>query len=323
MGRRTFVSPFGTSDITDRVLNFNHTGTSSENGILRGLQWVLGKAQTNLVRGGEPPINFNYGRANTEFEPNKRYRIAPEEFEFSLGFPMQDHSNHGNTSMLYGLDKRRSDTENGTDLGVARKMARDSELPHARAIPIRTLFAQMKEEIPEQSAYADGWHMNHDLDRATGAFMYTLLTGHCALDAEPADRDSNEWRSWLAHKTGYETAWNLMHLSAIAPGFKVIPDSPESTSVTPVEGAGLSVSFANAPTADVTVRLSTNNDAAVMYEPAELVFTPENYDAPQVVSMLGLAGDLAEEVYTITASTQSADPAFDDLVDRWDYTVIR
>ena len=236
---------------------------------------------------------------------------------------MQDHSNHGDISMLYGLDKRRSDSENGTDLGVARKIVNDSELPSGRSIPVRTLFAQMREAIPEQSAYSDGWHMNGDLNKAIGAYMYTLLTGHCALDAEPAERDSSEWRSWLAHKTGYETAWNLMHLSGVAPGFRVTPDSPESTSVTTTEGAGLSISFANRPSADVTVFLSTDNDAAVTYEPTELIFTPEDYDVPRTVSMLALDGALTVEVYTITASTESSDPTFDGLADRWEYTVVR
>ena len=127
----------------------------------------------------------------------------------------------------------------------------------------------------------------------------------------------------LANKTGYETAWNLMHLSGAAPCFKVTPDAPNSTSVTPMEGAGLSVSFANPPSDDVIVSISTNNDGAVMYEPAELVFTPENYDVPQRITMLGLESEQPMELYTITASTASADPAFDGLTDSWEYTVTR
>ena len=320
-GARTFVSPFKSCDITDRVLNYNHTGSSSENGIRGGLNWVLGKANVKLESGGDPPINFNYGRANTEFEAHKRYKIDPAQFDHSLGFPMQDHSNHGNTTLLYGLDKRRDGIENGTDLGVARKMARDLELPYARAIPVRTLLVQMQDAIPGQSGYSDGWHMNGDLNKAIGAFMFTLLTGHCALDAEPANQDSNEWRSWMAHKIGYETAWNLMHLSGSAPGFKVIPDSPDSTSVTTTDGAGLSVSFAYQPTDNVTVSVST--DTAATVEPAELVFTPENYNVPQQVFMLGLDGDNPIELFTITASTESSDPIFDSLTDRWEYTVVR
>jgi hypothetical protein len=322
-GPRTFMSPFKGADISDRILNYNHTGTSSENGILKGLKWMLAKAQVQLQKNGEPPINFNYGRANTEFEAHKRYKIDPEQFDYSLGFPMQDHSNYGDTTMLYGLDKRRNSTENGTDLGVARKMVRDSELPYGRTIPVRTLLVQIQETIADQSGYSDGWHMNGDLDRATGAFMYTLLTGHCALDAEPDDKESNAWRSWVAHKAGYETAWNLMHLRASAPCFRVMPDAPGSVAVTLEKEAGLSISFANPPSGNVTVTLTTDNDAAVTYEPTELVFTPENFDVPQTVTMLGLEGELSSEDYTITASTESADTTFDGLVDRWTYTVNR
>ncbi len=316
-----FRSPFTHGEISDRILNYNHTGTSSERGILRGLRWVLAQANVRLDNGGQAPIHFNYGRANTEFEAHKRYRIAPAEFQFSLGFPMQDNSNHGNTTMLYGLDKRRGNIENGTDLGVARKMIRDGELPHARAVPIRTLFAQMKESIPQLSAYADGWHMNHDLDKATGAFMYTMLTGHCALNAEPADRDSGAWRAWVAHKAGYETAWQFMHLSARAPCFKVHPGSVDSVSVSPSETSQLMVSFVNAPTQEVTVTVSTDAGEMVRADPTQLTFTPENYNTPQMVVLSAQGDAITEGVFTVTTSTQSSDSAFDSLSDRWTYTL--
>jgi len=322
-GASTFVSPFAASAIADRVLNYNHTGTSSENGILGGLNWVLGKANVQLVKNGDPPINFNYGRANTEFEANKRYQIDPAQYDFSLGFPMQDHSNNGDTSMLYGLDGRRYDAENGTDLGVARFMMENGELPYARAIPLRTLHAQLQEAIPGQSAYSDGWHMSKDLDKAAGAFMYTLLTGHCALDAEPEDTTSAAWRQWVAHKTGYETAWKLMHFQSHAPCFKVLPESAASTSVTLTQDADLAVSFANAPTADVTVTLTTDNEADVSLSATQFIFGPADHAMPQVVTMTALPGDPTEETYTVTATTASADPAFDGLTERWTYTLIR
>lgn len=322
-GPPSFVSPFKSCDIPDRILNYNHTGTSSENGILQGFNWVCGKANVQVNKDGTPPINFNYGRANTNFEPEKRYEIDPAAYDFSLGFPMQDHSNHGNTSMLYGLDKRESNTENGTDLGVSRLMVREGELPYARAIPLRALFAQMEEASPGISAFGDGWHMSGDLDKAIGAYMFTLLTGHCALDAEPEDPESGAWRTWSAHKTGYETAWTVMHMRGAAPGFRVIPDAPESISVTPTESAGLTVSFANAPTREVTVTLSIDNGAAATVEPTSLVFTPENYDQPQVITLNGLDGEPAEDVFLLSASTESSDSVFDDVVDVWEYVVIR
>jgi hypothetical protein len=211
------VSPFSSCDIDEEIISYNHTGSSSERGILGGLNWVFEQAPETLQNGGESPINFNYGRANSNFEANKRYQVDPARFGFSLGFPMQDNGNYGDESMLYGLDKRDSGTMNDTDLGVARFMVEQSELPHARAVPIRTLFAQMREAMPEQSAYRDAWHMHSDLDKATGAYIYTLLTGKCVLGGEPADQESANWRTWVAHKIGYETAWTLLHLEA-APG---------------------------------------------------------------------------------------------------------
>ena len=106
---------------------------------------------------------------------------------------------------------------NDTDVGAARFMIEEAELPQASVIPIRTLYVQMHEISPDQSAYRDAWHMHRDLDKASAAYMYTLLTGKHALGAEPADPSSDEWRTWMAHKIGYETAWTLMYLEGQAP----------------------------------------------------------------------------------------------------------
>lgn len=318
---RASASPFSACDIPDRVLSYNQTGSSSEGGILGGLRWVLAKAHVALVTDETPTLNFNYGRANTNFEANKRYQIDPARFDFSLGFPMQDHGALGDTSMLYGLDQRQSESENGTDLGVALYMVREGELPYARAIPIRTLYARLKEAIPTQSAYRDAWHMHRNLDKAAGAFMYTLLTGHCALDDEPADPETDAWRQWMAHKVGYETAWSLMHLSGIAPGFRVLPEAEASTSITLAQPAQLSVSFANPPTHPVTVKLTTNNASAVAVSPTELIFTPENHSTPQSVTLTAVAEPTSQEAFVFSATTLSDDPGYHGLVDRWEYTV--
>ena len=216
-GERLFTSPFKSCDISDSVLNYSHTGTSTENGILAGLHWVINQTNRTLWGNGTPPINFNYGRANTNFEANKRYKINPDLFDFSFGFPMQDKALYGNTSMLYGLDKRINESNNATDLGVALYMVRNSELPNARAIPVRTLYAQIKEVIPTQSAYRDNTHMHRHLDKAIAAYMYTLLTGDCALGEEPTDQNSIDWSIWLSSKIGYETAYSLMHLKGEVP----------------------------------------------------------------------------------------------------------
>jgi hypothetical protein len=321
VGLPSKVSPFSPISTSARVLHYNHTGTSSENGILNGLKWVLAKANVKLINGGSPPIEFNYGRANTEFEANKRYKIDPAQFDHSMGFPMQDHSGYGNVTMLHGLDKRRYDLENGTDLGVARYMTANAELPYARAIPIRTLFARMREVNPEQSGYSDGWHMNKNLDKAVGAYMYTLLTGHCALDAEPADPTSGAWKQWMAHKLGYETAWTLMYLRGKAPCFKVLPENVNSVSIAGTESATLSVSFGIAPTAEVTVTLASDDPSVVDISPSTLTFTPENYAQPQVVTMTGLAAASAATEFTVTAEAASIDTAFDAIAVAWTYGI--
>jgi hypothetical protein len=216
-GEHAFSSPFNACSVTDSVVTYNHTGSSSENGILAGLNWVFNQADQTLENGGDSPITFNYGRANTNFEPDKRYDVDPDKFTFSFGFAMQDHGNHGDESMLYGLDTRDSGVVNDTDLGVARFMIDESELPHARAIPIRTLFAQMKEVSPEISAYRDNWHMHQDLDKSIAGYMHTVLTGDCSLGEEPTDAESDAWRTWTAHKIGCDTAWTLMHLQGNSP----------------------------------------------------------------------------------------------------------
>lgn len=217
-GTFTYTSPFKGNYVNTPIIRYNHTGTSSENGIIVGLQWVVNKvSNTELVRDGAPKVHFNMGRANTNFEADKRYKIDASKFDYSFGFPMQDGGQTGDVSMLYGIDKRRSDTDNGTDLGVALYMTRQNELPTARAIPIRTLYTQMKALGIANSAYRDNWHMSRDLDRASGGFIYTLLTGKCDLGEEPTDTSSGAWRSWRAHKVGYETAWNIMTLEAKLP----------------------------------------------------------------------------------------------------------
>ncbi len=119
--------------------------------------------------------------------------------------------------MRYGLDKRDGGVVNDTDLGAARYMIQQGEVPYGRAIPVRSLYAQLHEINPEQSAYRATWHMHRDLDKAIGAAMYTQLTGECALGEEPGDPESAEWMTWRAHKVGCDTAWTLMTLETASP----------------------------------------------------------------------------------------------------------
>jgi len=217
-GALAFASPFRSCDISDETLVYNHTGTSTENGILGGLQWVTSEAERGLEFGATPPIHFNYGRSSMG-GGTKEYTIDPSLFDFSFGFPLQDDASSGDESMLYGLDKRVSEADVETDLGVAFHMVNQSELPHGRTVPMRTLAAQLLDEVPGFDLYSDNWHLSADLDKAIAAYMYTVLTGECALEdeSEPEDATSSQWRTWMAHRIGYETAWSLMYMEENTP----------------------------------------------------------------------------------------------------------
>ncbi len=147
----------------------------------------------------------------------KEYKIDSTMFDFSFGYPLQDDASTGEISMLYGLDKRVSESDVETDLGVARHMVSQSELPFGRNVPLRTLIAQMMEDIPGVDVFSDNWHLSSEVNTAIGAYMHTMLTSDCALEneIEPLDSTSTEWRTWMAHKIGHETAWNLMYMEGI------------------------------------------------------------------------------------------------------------
>ena len=226
LGNRSFISPFKSCEINDSILIYNQTGTSTEGGILNGLGWVVTNSQNTLLYSGFPPIHFNYGRSSMG-GGTKEYQIDSTKFDFSFGFPLQDDRSTGELTMLYGIDKRVIESDKDTDLGVALHMVRELELPNGRTIPVRTLVAQLVEKIPGIDLYSDNWHMSEDLNKAIGSFMYTMLTSDCAFQCvtEPLDNNSSDWRTWMSHKIGHETAWDLMYMEEISPCFDIFIDS--------------------------------------------------------------------------------------------------
>jgi hypothetical protein len=215
LGSPTFISPFKNCGISDSSLIYNHGGTSTENGILNGLIWVVTKNQKSLQYGSIAPIHFNYGRSS--MGSTHLYSIDSTKFDYSFGYPLQDDASTGLVTMLYGLDKRNNSVDVETDLGTARQMVNQSELPYARNLPLRTLIAQMIEEIPGVNIYPNGdpWHLSNDVNKAIGSYLYTILTSDCSCDTMPSD--STLWRSWMAHKIGQRTAWNVMSMTEVSP----------------------------------------------------------------------------------------------------------
>jgi Secretion system C-terminal sorting domain len=216
-GEITFDSPYKSCGITDTALIYNHGGTSTENGILGGLQWVVSEDQKTLQYGNTPYVHFNYGRSS--MGTTHLYVIDTSIFDYSFGYPLQDNAITGHTSMQYGIDQRVDESDVETDLGVSLHMVREGELPSARNVPLRTIISQMIEEIPGVDIYptGDNWHLSADVNKAIATYMYTILTGECALEGLPEPTDSTEWRTWMAHKIGYLTAWNVMYMEGFSP----------------------------------------------------------------------------------------------------------
>ncbi|MDG1516864.1 MAG: T9SS type A sorting domain-containing protein [Flavobacteriales bacterium] len=213
-GKPTFNSPFRECSVNTTDLVYNHSGSSTENGILNGLNWVTNEYGKTLQYGSTNSIHFNYGRSSMG-GGSKEYNIDNSKFDYSFGYALQDDARTGYTSMLYGLDKRNTFDGYDTDLGTALKMVNNNEIPYARNVPLRTIIAQMVDEIPGIELYppGDNWHLSSDVNKAIASYMHTMLSGECTLPpASSICSDSAAWRTWMAHKIGQETAWTLMYL---------------------------------------------------------------------------------------------------------------
>lgn len=210
-------NPFAMKYVAKEVITFNQSGSSSEGGIKVALIDAMKRLKiTPKEVNGDTPADFNYGRGNSNFEPDKRYKVKPDQFGRSYGFPMQEQTASAAESMLYGIDKRYfkgANYDDGTDLGIAYDMIREGEVKHdVRAVPIRLLWAKLKDANPKLTPLRDKWHMSRFLDAASGTYMVTLLTGKNPVGDEPPNKESDEWNLWLGRKTGYETAMRMAHL---------------------------------------------------------------------------------------------------------------
>jgi len=105
----------------------------------------------------------------------------------------------------------------------------------------------------------------------------------------------------------------------MADGGMVVPGDP-GISATPEDGletseAGASAMFSvvldAAPNADVTVPLTSGDETEGAVSPAELTFTPDNWDAPQMVTVTGVDDDDADgDVdYSVTVGPAASDDA--------------
>ena len=333
-GDYTDINPFKMKYVNKRVVSFRETGTSTEDRIRNALTRLddvqrITFSTSGYAGGSGTRWDFNYGRGNDWWEDDKDYEVDPNKYDRSYGFPMHHYTtSNAPITMPYGIDKHYQNGityEDGTDLGIAYNMirpnTRELSLPEdVRAIPIRLMWLKMREVFPGFNPLGDSTHMNNHLNDATAAFMYTLLSGRCPVVEEPATQGSSEWQQWLGHKIGYETAWQMAHLTTRAPGFRVLPSSTSATTVTPTSTETMTVQFVNPPQADVTVTVLISNPTAAIAGPKTLVFTPSNYNTPQAVTVAGIPGASGSEAFEVVFSTSSDDEVYDGLSDAWRYT---
>ncbi len=114
-------------------------------------------------------------------------------------------------------------------------------------------------------------------------------------------------------------------LMAVDVAVQNIDDETAGFTVTPMMGletteAGGAAEFTFAlnsePTADVTITLSSSDDTEATPSPAELTFTPMNWDAPQTVTVTGVDDDIADgsQPWRVTAEAASDDMGYDELL---------
>lgn len=340
-GAFSFQNPYLFRSDSKRKIYFSSRGTSTEGYFQGAANSAIGRCRVSVAsycpwnrsetdwtnNGGDepwtkwpadfvPPIAWNDGRDGATAEWYKSYQVNPTYWDFAYGYiyqantwskPLEDANDHF-VSMMFAQDNE-----------LAKRMM--SQGNSARNLPVRTLWAQIHKEFPSENPLMDGSgpHLNQLEHEAVGTYMYTLYSGRCPLDPQPATLD----KTWVARKIGYETAWRLGRCQMRAPGFKVMPSAANKLSITPGTTETMTVQFILPPKQDVTVNVSISNSNAAVVGSQQLVFTPQNYNIPQNVVVTGLPGSSASETFNVGFTTVSTDEVCNGLSDTWDYTITR
>ena len=313
----TSANPFAMKLSLKRQYWGHHTGTSTERGLTKQLQKVFSQGATHFNKGKKPAkdkIDFNYGRANSAFEPNKKYKVAPEKYARSYGIVMQDNGKTAYETMLYGIDRRNFTGSNryddGTDMGIAYDMIRQNEVEKdIRTIPGRIMNAKImdynKDLIPVNTK-GDIWHQRGHLLLAQASFVYTTLTGRYGIDIGK----KAEGQDWMMTKIGYDTAWTMSTLQARSPGFIVRPSNVNTLSLKKDQEETLKIYFANKPKSPVKVQISVDGTNSKV-----LTFDSANYNSPQTFKFKNSQGKAVK----VALKSLSNDSSFNGLHDEWQY----
>ena len=330
-GTYTDINPFQMKYVSKRNVSFRETGSSTEDRLAEALHRLDDVCRMRFIQNQGTFWDFNYGRGNDRWEDDKDYEVNPAKHDRAYGFPMHHYytgsaADAAAQTMPYGIDKYYYSGvyEDGTDLGIAYNMirpnTRELSLPaDVRAIPIRLLWMKMERAFPGFQPLGDNTHMGPYLNDASAAFMYTLLSGRCPVVAEPTPVGSAAWQQWLGHKTGYETAWQMSHLTTRAPGFRVLPSHVDATTVTSTVSETMTVRFMNPPQSNVTVSIASSNPGVATVSPSTLTFTPANHATPQNITVSGVAAGAGLQNFNVLITTTSSDEIYNGLGDSWAY----
>lgn len=181
-----------------------------------------------------------------------------------------------------------------------------------RQLPHTLLWAQV---YRRQNSYEDKELQEWPDRMMMASYMFTMLTGRCGV---PLKDDGSP--GWLMKRTGYETAWRLSTLHGRAPGFKTWPENRLRLTSDKQDDVKLAAAFVFPPKSKVTVSIESSNAAASVVR-QKLIFTPENYNIPQTVTVKTAPDALPSTAFSISFTTTSEDVVYNGLRQSWDYHV--
>jgi autotransporter-associated beta strand protein len=296
-----------------RVADFNSStewGIRGQYGVVFGnidvqTTWIASPGYQSFPSPTEP-IEFCQSRFADKGDTNKWLNYACFDYQ----------ADNGQTDMVYAVDAILMDIAKVTDTRMNAGTF---------FVPLRLLWARAQEVEPSIALQeSDGHHLTGPLLHGMAAMMATLLTGRCPVGDQPAytNPPSDSWKSWLCRKIGYELVTQHAALNPRLAGFLVLPRSISAVDLTPVADETLTVRFRYPPTTNVTVNITCDQTGQVVFGTNTLVFTPLNYATNQTITARLPATARAAGTVTLRFDTVSADNAFNNLHDEWDYNAV-
>lgn len=202
----------------------------------------------------------------------------------------------------------------GWEMFLANLMLKESA--DYRLIPRRVLLGGLLQFDPDMKIVGGG-HVYGPQATAVATYIYTLISGRCPVDPQPAEISAQ----WHAQKTGYEMAWHVANCQTRAPGFKVMPSNNSRHTLDPEKAEDMTVQFIFKPKKPVTVMIECDKPSVSSLSRQSLIFTPENYSTPQTVSISAVPGAKAATEVNISFKTVSEDEVYNGLLDNWQYHI--